>query len=396
MRRLTNEQYISKCIEKHGDTYDYTKTVYKNSRVKVIVTCNTHGDFSILASAHLKGKGCAWCAGNHKQDVTHFKKRARLIHGKLYSYKKSIYNGCMKNLIITCRTHGDFNQTPNQHYKGEGCPHYGCRYEKVSQKLRSNTETLISKSKEIHKDSDGNPKINYIHTEYGRNNLDKVWFTCIRHNYSFRQTPDGHLNDKNGCPVCGKDYMFGKLEKLIEFSNDKYGFNKFDFSKSEYLHCQKPIIIICNRHSRPHEFQTTPFAHKQSTYGGCDLCCHSFYSQKAIRWLEYIMERDKIDIQHAENMGEYLIPGTKYHADGYCKETNTVYEANECIWHGCIKCFNPDEINPMAKQLNIIIYDRTIKREEIIKSLGFNVVSVWGHDGTKQNFYKTDLTDNKE
>ena len=32
--------------------------------------------------------------------------------------------------------------------------------------------------------------------------------------------------------------------------------------------------------------------------------------------------------------------------DGFCKESNTVYEYQECFWHGCEKCFSNDTINP--------------------------------------------------
>ena len=55
------------------------------------------------------------------------------------------------------------------------------------------------------------------------------------------------------------------------------------------------------------------------------------YSHKSIQWLEWVMEQSRRDgqpihIQHALNGGEVKIPGTKYKADGFCRETNTVYE----------------------------------------------------------------------
>ena len=34
---------------------------------------------------------------------------------------------------------------------------------------------------------------------------------------------------------------------------------------------------------------------------------------------QLIKKKDNIIIQHAENDGEYLIPKTKYKADGFCK-----------------------------------------------------------------------------
>lgn len=50
------------------------------------------------------------------------------------------------------------------------------------------------------------------------------------------------------------------------------------------------------------------------------------HSKISIAWLEWIMDQNKIHIQHALNGGEFKIQGTNYHSDGYCQKTNTVYE----------------------------------------------------------------------
>ena len=50
------------------------------------------------------------------------------------------------------------------------------------------------------------------------------------------------------------------------------------------------------------------------------------HSKCSIVWLEWIMQKENKTIQHALNGGEYRIPGTKFHVDGYCKETNEVFE----------------------------------------------------------------------
>ena len=47
-------------------------------------------------------------------------------------------------------------------------------------------------------------------------------------------------------------------------------------------------------------------------------------------------------IRHALNQGEYHIPGTRYHCDGYCPETNTVHEFLGCHWHGSRTCYPRD------------------------------------------------------
>lgn len=51
-----------------------------------------------------------------------FVNRAKQLHGDKYDYSKSIYTRIDKNITITCRLHGDFLQTPHSHLKGHGCP----------------------------------------------------------------------------------------------------------------------------------------------------------------------------------------------------------------------------------------------------------------------------------
>src|SRR6185369_3305531 len=46
------------------------------------------------------------------------------------------------------------------------------------------------------------------------------------------------------------------------------------------------------------------------------------YSQVAIRWIDEIAAAQNLAIQHAENGGEFYIPGPG-RADGYCAATNT-------------------------------------------------------------------------
>ena len=64
------------------------------------------------------------------------------------------------------------------------------------------------------------------------------------------------------------------------------------------------------------------------------------------------MKIQNVNIQHAENGGEFLIPTTKYKADGYCKETNTIYEMNGAFYHSDPRMFpNRDEIHPLKKTM---------------------------------------------
>ena len=55
-------------------------------------------------------------------------------------------------------------------------------------------------------------------------------------------------------------------------------------------------------------------------------------SNDAVTWLSYVSEKEDLYIQHVRNGGEKRVE--RYSLDGYCEETNTVYEFQGCFWHG--------------------------------------------------------------
>ena len=57
---MTTEDFIKKAKEVHGDTYDYSDTVYTGSKDDVTIRCK-HKTFTMRASRHLCGSGCRKC-----------------------------------------------------------------------------------------------------------------------------------------------------------------------------------------------------------------------------------------------------------------------------------------------------------------------------------------------
>ena len=84
--------------------------------------------------------------------------------------------------------------------------------------------------------------------------------------------------------------------------------------------------------------------------------------------------------------GERLVGGAT--VDGYQPETKTVFQFHGCHWHGCIKCFpHPEqrtEVIHVDKKGNKITrddaYQRTLKRSQVIRFLGYNLVERWEHE----------------
>lgn len=60
-KRVTQEMFIARARELHGDKYDYLKTDYQDMRSKVLIVCPRHGEFWQRAQSHLSGHGCPAC-----------------------------------------------------------------------------------------------------------------------------------------------------------------------------------------------------------------------------------------------------------------------------------------------------------------------------------------------
>jgi G:T-mismatch repair DNA endonuclease (very short patch repair protein) len=107
------------------------------------------------------------------------------------------------------------------------------------------------------------------------------------------------------------------------------------------------------------------------------------YSKKSILWLELMQKRKKIDILHALNGGEYHIPNTKYKADGFCIDTNTIYSFHGCHWHGHPKC-QKNNLDGISKYTPApILYAMTVDRSQTLKRMGYIVIEQWECDFDK-------------
>jgi len=142
-RRKTNDEFIADSNKVHGNKYEHGNTIYIASKYKVIITCLTHGDFLQRADSHLRGQGCPKCAfdawrSNTDEFIT---EAIKVQWPKEYGYGNVIYIAADKKVKITCPTHGNFEQTPDSHLRGRGCPK--CKISKGEQ-LVSNTLTKMN------------------------------------------------------------------------------------------------------------------------------------------------------------------------------------------------------------------------------------------------------------
>jgi len=252
-KQKTTQQFIEEAILIHGDTYDYSKTKYVKSSQNVIIICKIHGVFLQTPSNHLRGANCRKCAFNMTIFSTdEFIQKAKEVHQDMYDYSKSIYTKMTDNVIITCQTHGDFEQLSRVHLRGSGC-------KICSNNYNSNTFEFIQKAKELHGDTYDYSKVQY------KNARSEILIICPIHG-EFLQTPNKHLCG-NGCTKCGRNMTIFSIDEFIQKAKEVHP-DMYDYSKSIYTKMTDKVIITCQTHG---DFQQTPsnhITHRQ----GCPIC----------------------------------------------------------------------------------------------------------------------------
>lgn len=56
------EEFLIKAKEKHGNSYDYTNSIFTGLSALISIKCHKHGIFTQEASSHLRGSGCWQCS----------------------------------------------------------------------------------------------------------------------------------------------------------------------------------------------------------------------------------------------------------------------------------------------------------------------------------------------
>lgn len=141
-----------------------------------------------------------------------------------------------------------------------------------------------------------------------------------------------------------------------------------------YVGSHTPIEVECR--ACQHRWHARPY-NLLNGYGCPQCSINNKFSKKAVAWLKAIEKTDNIKLQYACQDGEFRIPGTNYRADGYCADTNTVYEFYGDYWHGNPTKFERAEFNVQANKTYGQLYEDTMVREQAIKAAGFSVISIW-------------------
>lgn len=120
--QVKSQWFLHKQVEAHGTRYDYSEVVYAGALTKVRIICKVHGVFEQTPQSHTRGRGCPKCQGLQTKTTQECISDFQKVHGDLYEYSQVRYQGSHSNVYILCKHHGGFSQQPANHLSGQGCP----------------------------------------------------------------------------------------------------------------------------------------------------------------------------------------------------------------------------------------------------------------------------------
>ena len=262
MKALTTDQIIDQFVKVHGERYDYSHVSYVSKHVPVKIVCSAHGAFFQAPNAHAAGKGCSKCSGGVGITQDMFLDNCYGVHGDRYDYGKVAYVNAKTKVIITCRSHGDFLQTPDNHRLGKGCP--SCKRDCVADSKRLSPEDFIKKCIDKHGGA-----YDYAASIYTASRC-RIRILCSQHG-EFLQIASNHLQGA-GCPQCwearkGNNRLLSQEDFLAKCQEVHKG--EYDYSDATYTVGKSKLTIVCKKHGA---FRQSAESHMRGV--GCPRCAN--------------------------------------------------------------------------------------------------------------------------
>lgn len=243
----------------------------------------------------------------------------------------SEYTGRHTQMLFRCDHDHTWQAEANNVLRGAGCPSCSGKKPKLTLDIKLTLERL---------NATRSNKVFLVEGQQYISSFKRLMFSC-ENNHVWQTTTSNVINGKQGCRVCS-----GKQQKTHDYFVNELGQKRPDITlidSERYTTAHAKLLFRCKA---LHVWLTRPI--DVLLGGGCPHCVNKGYSRKAIRWLTEISP----SIRHAENGGEFLIPGTSFYADGYDSTTNTIYEFYGDVYHGNPTVFcDTDHCHPYDKRL---------------------------------------------
>lgn len=172
-RKMTYDEFLKLAKNRHNNKFIYneeTERCFNGSHSIIPIICQKHGVFEIEARRHLK-YDCKECSYENRMEkfrsnTEEFIEKARKVHGDDCDYSLVDYKGASEYVDIICKKCGNiFQQTPNQHLSGRGCPI--CKESHLERELRLFLiENNIEFEKSKHFDWLGRQEIDFYLPQY--------------------------------------------------------------------------------------------------------------------------------------------------------------------------------------------------------------------------------------
>jgi len=362
-KKLTKEQFIEKARKIHGDKFDYSKSIYLGSELKIEIICPTHDSFWQVPSNHLKQKfGCRSCAIDDLSEKVrkNIIKKFKSKHGDKFDYSKVNYVNAKTEVEIICPKHKSFWQLPYVHIISA----YGCKLCDSLYKEPVTLDSFLKRANKKHKN-----KYDYSKVLYIKGNETEITIICPEHR-EFKQTVRQHLI--NGCASCARVKKL-TLEEFVNRSKIIHN-NYYSYEKSIYINNSKLIEITCPKHE---SFWQNPNSHLSGK--GCKRCNKGNTSKIENEWM------DSLKIPNDENHRHVKIQinGKNFIVDGYFPNSNIIYEFLGDFWHGNPMVFNFNDINKINDKTFGELFEKTKERIRLFRLNGYKVISIW-----ERNFKK--------
>ncbi|XP_018578028.1 uncharacterized protein LOC108916298 [Anoplophora glabripennis] len=249
---------------------------------------------------------------------------------------------------------------------------------------------------------------------FGLTQLKKGYFPHL-FNTSSNQNYKGPMPDLQF--YSPDDLMESNRHDLITWHSEKVNEKYiFDFQKEIVEYCISDVEILTSaclkfRHQLLETSNVCPFTEACTIASACNKVFRRNFlrpntigiipkngyrwrdnqSRIAIQWLVWEEKQRNINIQHAAKGKEIVLGGVK--VDGYCSETNHVFEFHGCYYHGCTHCFKYNRNNPTHEDPSDTLERRlesTTAKTDRLRNLGYDVIEMWECD------FRKVIKDNKE
>lgn len=199
--KFTNEKFISRAQEVHGDKYDYSLVEYVNGQTQVKIVCRQHGLFEQRPMVHIHSKsGCPKCSCNFRTYKYKISELEALCPDMV---KGQIHGGAnaKAQYRFLCPIHGEYTRTLKQRLVQK----LGCR------KCAGNERLTIDEAERR--------APTMVKGQTWINNHSKYWFECPKHGRfktSFKTHVKALKTGLNGCLKCQHESIGERNRRSVE------------------------------------------------------------------------------------------------------------------------------------------------------------------------------------